>query len=89
MSLLFCLVNNLIDLKLIQSHRFEPKLGDFNPIDLLRQIIAIFQPQANRQKINLSFETVTSSAFDEAKLHGFKQHLMDEDNLPELLIGDQ
>ena len=47
LNLLLCLVNDVLDIKMIQSQKFEPKVEKFNPVkDVLEFIVAMFNPQA-------------------------------------------
>ena len=47
LNLLLCLVNDVLDIKMIQSQKFQPKVEKFNPVkDVLEFIVAMFNPQA-------------------------------------------
>ena len=46
LNLLLCLVNDVLDIKLIQEGKFKPKLEKFEPKKLLDFIVAMFQTQA-------------------------------------------
>ena len=43
-NLLLCLVNDMLDLKLIEVGQFSPKVDRFKPKDTLDFISAMFQP---------------------------------------------
>ncbi len=59
LNLLLCLVNDVLDIKLIESGKFEPKIQEFSPLETLQFIHDMFSPQASMQKSNLSFKTVS------------------------------
>ena len=46
LNLLLCLVNDVLDMKLIQQGYFEPKMERFEPRKIFEFIIAMFGPQA-------------------------------------------
>ena len=45
LNLLLCLVNDVLDIKLIQQQKFEPKLSNFNPLSVLIFIVQMFSNQ--------------------------------------------
>ena len=56
---------------------------------LLQQIVEIFRPQINLEKLSISFEMVSVTIFENSESHGFKKELMPSKSLPELLVGDE
>ena len=54
-NLLLCLVNNMLDLKLIEEGKFKPKREIFKLKDTLDFILAMFQPQIKLVNSTLSF----------------------------------
>ena len=44
LHLLLCLVNDVLDIKLIESGKFEPKLIEFSPLETLLFIKDMFSP---------------------------------------------
>ena len=46
LNFLLCMVNDVLDLKQIESSQYQPKTEIFNPVKILEFIIAIFQPQS-------------------------------------------
>ena len=66
LNLLLCLVNDVLDIKMIQSQKFEPKNDRFNPVkDVLQFIVAMFNPQAQMQQTLVTYEAVTSDDFQD------------------------
>ena len=43
--MLLCLVNDILDLKLIEAGKYEPRNEVFDPISVLNFITAMFKPQ--------------------------------------------
>ena len=47
LNMLLCLVNDVLDIKLIQSQKFQPRFVKFDPIkDALEFIVTMFKSQA-------------------------------------------
>ena len=44
LNLLLCLVNDVLDLKLIKMDKYESKVDSFKPLDTLEFIKAMFRP---------------------------------------------
>ena len=42
--MLLCLVNDILDLKLIEAGKYEPRSEVFDPVSVLNFIIAMFKP---------------------------------------------
>ena len=57
-NLLLCLVNDILDLKMIQQNRFVTRLQEFNPLETFKFVIDIFRQHAEVQSTALSFEVV-------------------------------
>lgn len=47
LNLLLCLVENVLDLKLIERGEFQQKNQNFDPMEVLSFICAMFRPQAS------------------------------------------
>ena len=47
LNLLLCLVNDVLDMKLIEQGKFDPKLEKFSPKSVLDFIVSMFEPQSN------------------------------------------
>ena len=50
LNLLLCLVNDVLDIKLIEEGKFQKKMERFEPQKLLDFIVAMFEPQAEMQQ---------------------------------------
>lgn len=70
LNLLLCLVNDVLDLKLIKMDKYENKIENFKPIDTLEFIKAMFRPQAEMQNCTISFQTVIIDSLLTATIHG-------------------
>ena len=70
LNLLLCLVNDVLDLKLIKMDKYENKIEGFKPHDTLEFIKAMFRPQAEMQNCTISFQTVTIDSLKTATIHG-------------------
>lgn len=70
LNLLLCLVNDVLDLKLIKMDKYENKIEGFKPNDTLEFIKAMFRPQAEMQNCTISFQTVTIDSLKTATIHG-------------------
>ena len=88
LNLLLSMVNDVLDIKLIESGNFTPKFETFNPLQTLQFIKDIFSPQTEMQKTTLNFKTVSISTLNEAIALNHQEHLMPEQAIPELLKGD-
>ena len=73
LNLLLCLVNDVLDLKLIKMEKFEKKIESFKPTDTLDFIKAMFRPQAEMQHCTLSYQTVTIDSLSTATTHGHQE----------------
>ena len=66
LNLLLCLVNDVLDIKMIQSQKFQTKVEKFNPVkDVLEFIVAMFNPQAQMQQTLVTYEVVTANDFQD------------------------
>ena len=88
LNILLCLVNDILDIKQIQGNAFEPKVQEFAPLETLKFIIAMFQPQSEIQGTQLSYEMVSSETLLNAFEHGHDVNKMEYEELPEFLKGD-
>ena len=66
-----------------------PKLEKFKPSVVFQFIVDMFEHQVMLQKIDLTFETVTSEALDSALGHKHDKAQMMVADLPSTLQGDQ
>ena len=60
LNMLLCLVNDVLDIKMILHKKYEAKLEKFNPVNILNFIEQMFQPQAEMQRTEVSYYTVTT-----------------------------
>ena len=58
MNLLLCLVNDILDLKMIDQDRFVKRDEPFCPTDTFNFVAGIFKKQAEMMSAPLIFETV-------------------------------
>ena len=59
LNLLLCLVNDVLDMKLIEVGKFEPKLSVFEPAKILTFIEDMFRPQAKIQNCKVSCHAIS------------------------------
>ena len=59
-NLLLCLVNDILDFKLIEEDKFVAKQEIFSPKSTFEFITNMFSPQAKMQNTKLKFETLPS-----------------------------
>ena len=59
-NLLLCLVNDILDIKLIEEDKFIQKQEIFSPEATLQFITSMFSPQAAMQHTALEFEVMPS-----------------------------
>ena len=45
LNMLLCLVNDILDLKMIEAGKYEPRYEIFEPVSILEFITAMFEPQ--------------------------------------------
>ena len=88
LNLLLSLVNDVLDIKLIESGKFAPKFETFNPLETLQFIKDIFNPQSEMQMTTLNFKTVSIATLNEAIAMNHQEHFLAEQAMPELLNGD-
>jgi len=60
LNLLLCLVNDVLDMKMIEQGIYSTKCEEFNPKDTLNFILTIFEPQSQMLKTIISIKTVDS-----------------------------
>ena len=46
LNMLLCLVNDILDIKMINQGVYAPKIEKFNPNDIFRFIVQMFKPQS-------------------------------------------
>ena len=61
LNMLLCLVNDLLDIKLIEQNRFQVKEEEFDPSQLFQFIVSMFMVEATYVKTALSYKTVKAS----------------------------
>ena len=88
LTFLLSLVNCILDMKLIESGEFVQKLEQFDPLTVLEFIIVIFKPQISLLGTQLTYETVKAADLDEAFIHDHNRMMMEQKNLPLVLVGD-
>ena len=59
LNLLLCLVNDVLDIKLIKMGKFEAKTSVFDPKQTLRFIEDMFKPQADIQNVTVSCHAIS------------------------------
>lgn len=64
--MLLCLVNDVLDIKMIKKGIYEPKLEAFSPKETLDFIVAIFMPLCQSQQTKLDYSCVDQYYFDSA-----------------------
>ena len=55
LNLLLCLVNDVLDIKMINQGQYQPKIQTFSPEGVFKFIKDMFQPQSELQRIQVSF----------------------------------
>ena len=94
-NLLLCLVNDILDFKLIEEEKFLAKEEVFSPKSTLEFIANMFSPQSEMQNTKLQIETLPSlaptSQHDMLLLPPIASidNRMREEEFPSLLVGDQ
>lgn len=90
LNLLLCLVNDVLDIKMIEQEQYQSKMEPFEPKKTLDFIVAMFSPQAEMQKTTIYVETISAEESIRAASHNFQiDELLPTEPLPEALIGDQ
>ena len=64
MNMLLCLVNDLLDIKLIENDRFQPRFIKFSPIQAFEFVVEIFKPHATMQKTSMSIAVVSADCMN-------------------------
>ena len=64
-------MNDVLAMKLIESGQYKETNEVYSPMKIFEFIIAIFKPQSDIQRINLSFEPVTVESANLAISYGF------------------
>ena len=57
-NLLLCLVNDILDLKMIEQNRFIKRIETFSPMQTIKFVIEIFAQQAAMQNSAIAFDVV-------------------------------
>ena len=89
LNLLLSQVNDVLDIKLIEEGVFEPKIEQFNPLQVLDFIKMMFQSQADMQRTLIDYETVHAKDLALAIDVEYNRTLLLHCDLPEILFGDQ
>jgi len=89
MNLLLCLVNDVLDLKMIEEGVFKRQNEKFDPHETLNFVLNIFRQHAELQNSQLSLKVLSPTS----KLDPLQQLLRicepTEPTLPKHLFGDQ
>ena len=89
-NLLICLVNDILDMKMIEQGKFVKRDQRFNPLKTFKFILNIFAQQAEMQGTDLSFHAVPLPLNRESKLKLFvSDQQAGTKNLPDMISGDQ
>ena len=88
LNLLLCLVNDVLDIKLIKSGKFETKISIFEPIKTLRFIEDMFKPQAIIQNVTVSCHAISLDSLKTAYILNHQQELLEFEDLPKKIRGD-
>ena len=78
----------MLDLKTIESQKYERKMAIFSPVKSLEFIHAMFKPHCDIAGTKLEFKTVSIQSLDGSLLHNHTEELMEHQELPEQLEGD-
>ena len=76
LNMLLCLVNDVLDIKLIQNERYERKMNSFNPLKTLNFVQRMFKPMADMQKTQIKYKAVACEALQIAPTHNFEDELI-------------
>ena len=87
-NLLLCLVNDILDLKMIEQGKFLTRKQEFNPLDIFKFIESIFSKTAQLQKTSLSFKPCIELAFPPPQDDLVLPEIEPPVSLPKQLIGD-
>ena len=70
-NLLVCLVNDILDMKMIEQGKFVKRDQRFNPLETFKFVMNIFAQQAEMQQTDLSLHIVPLPLNHESKLKLF------------------
>lgn len=93
-NLLLCLVNDILDFKLIEENKFIKKQEIFSPKSTFEFITNMFNPQAKMQNTSIEFQVLPSliarASSDDLLLpvSGVDPRIREE-QFPDFLVGDQ
>ena len=90
--MLLCLVNDILDLKLIEENKFVSKNELFSPRETFKFITNMFAPQVEMQNSTLSFtemEKLTEPGQSSMQILGSLVPQPQNRFLPDKLLGDQ
>mmetsp|Transcript_18499 Transcript_18499/g.24825 ORF Transcript_18499/g.24825 Transcript_18499/m.24825 type:complete len:111 (+) Transcript_18499:516-848(+) len=82
LNLLLCLVQDVLDIKTIESKKFERKFMAFEPTPTLEFIVAMFNPHCSMSKTVITFDTVSVATLQHAFSHNHREELMPHEDLP-------
>ena len=86
-NLLLCLVNDILDLKMIEQNRFVERIETFRTLQTFKFIIDIFAQQAQMQRSEISFDVVPLP-LDEESVKRLLHNPLASEELPSYLKGD-
>ena len=94
LNLLLCLVNDVLDIKMIEQGQFKTKTEAFCIKNILSFTVAMFYPQSKAQSTTVSAQTISTSDFEMLVHHGYENYSeneilpLKEALLPERIVGD-
>ena len=88
LTFLLCLVNCVLDMKSVESGKFQPKIEQFDPLAVLKFIVALFEQNADFQRTKIEYETVKAADLTKAFVFNHKKIRLASKLLPKLLLGD-
>ena len=69
LNFLLCLVQDVLDMKTIESQKYEKKCAKFSPASTLKFIEEMFKPHSTIAGTELITDTVSITSMDSAFLH--------------------
>lgn len=89
MNLLLCLVNDVLDLRMIEEGKFNARNEMFDPSETLKFISDIFMQQLSLQNSQLSIEIVSYLSHADPEKRVMNPPKEQNVTLPDHLFGDQ
>ena len=88
LNLLLCLVQDVLDLKMMELKTYKPRSVLFSPVSSLEFVCAIFEAQCDIQGSSLRYRTVSVRTLQSAFNHDHDPEEMPQQDLPAMLEGD-